>query len=105
MHNDPNVAFDLESTCATDKEAYDFMVHNAQWHRKLFLQRGKQGLFTNWVDSIACSKYAKNNRYVYIPGEKAVFMNPNTERSHIDNFLKIITEMSHNLSAKKVSKI
>ncbi|MDC9765157.1 pyridoxal phosphate-dependent decarboxylase family protein [Proteus mirabilis] len=103
--SDPNVAFDLESTCATDKEAYDFMVHNAQWHRKLFLQRGKKGLFTNWVDSIACSKYAKNNRYVYIPGEKAVFMNPNTERSHIDNFLKIITEMSHSLSAKKVSKI
>ncbi len=32
-------------------------------------------------------------------------MNPNTERSHIDNFLKIITEMSHSLSAKKVSKI
>lgn len=81
------------------------MVHNAQWHRKLFLQRGKKGLFTNWVDSIACSKYAKNNRYVYIPGEKAVFMNPNTERSHIDNFLKIITEMSHSFSAKKVSKI
>lgn len=40
--SDPNVAFDLESTCATDKEAYDFMVHNAQWHRKLFLQRGKR---------------------------------------------------------------
>lgn len=30
---DPNVAFDLELTCSTDKEAYDFMVHNTQWHR------------------------------------------------------------------------
>lgn len=92
--NDPQAMFAHELTCAGDKTAYDMMVRNSRWHRELFLKRGKAGLFTNWVDSIACSAYAEHNRFAYIPGEKAVFMNPVTQRHHIDAFAKMLKTMS-----------
>ncbi|VTP76209.1 pyridoxal-dependent decarboxylase [Proteus vulgaris] len=61
-------------------------------------------LLTGWI-LLPALNMRKNNRYVYLPGEKAVFMNPNTERAHIDNFMKILTEMSQDMSSKKVAKI
>ena len=94
LYDNPQSIFEYELSCASDKAAYESMRRNSQWHRKIFLDRGKAGLFTNWVDSIACSTYAEHNRFVYIPGEKAVFMNPMTERHHIDIFVDIIKEMS-----------
>lgn len=87
---DPNKEFERELQCANDRDAFDIMRRNSKWHRDLFLARGKHGLYTNWVDSIACSIYAPNSKYVYIPGEKAVFMNPNTQRKHIDAFLALL---------------
>ncbi len=95
MNADPQDIFNYELSCASDKAAYETMIRNSKWHRNLFLTRGKAGLFTNWVDSIACSTYAEHNRFVYIPGEKAVFMNPTTERHHIDEFVKMLKAMSH----------
>ncbi|HHR6079434.1 TPA: pyridoxal phosphate-dependent decarboxylase family protein [Providencia alcalifaciens] len=95
LNADPQDIFNYELSCASDKAAYETMVRNSKWHRNLFLTRGKAGLFTNWVDSIACSTYAEHNRFVYIPGEKAVFMNPTTERHHIDEFVKMLKAMSN----------
>ena len=60
---------------------------NNEWHRKLFLKRGKTGLFTNWVEFIAHTDYDELGRYERIPGEKAVFMNPATTRREIDIFI------------------
>jgi len=63
---------------------------NSLWHRKVFLNRGKVGLYTNWVESIAHTTYDEKGRYQYFPGEKAVFFNPLTQRTHIDQFVENI---------------
>jgi hypothetical protein len=51
------------------------------------LNRGKVGLYTNWVSFIAHTSYGDLGRYRQIPGEKAVFMNPATNRDAIDAFI------------------
>lgn len=61
---------------------------NSAWHRDVFLRRGKKGLYTNWVKSIAHTTYNEVGEFIAIPGEKAVFMNPRTERQHIDEFIE-----------------
>jgi len=60
---------------------------NTDYHRRIFLARKKQNLYTNWVEFIAHSDYDHKGRWSKIPGEKAVFMNPLTTRAYIDAFM------------------
>ena len=61
---------------------------NTAYHRELFLRRGKQHLYTNWVQFISHTKYDEHGNWDAIPGEKAVFMNPMTTRAQIDGFIR-----------------
>ena len=63
---------------------------NSAYHRKLFLDRGKVGLYTNWVEFIARTEYDEKGRFHKFPGEKAVFMNPLTTRKEIDIYIENI---------------
>ncbi len=48
-----------------------FMVHNAQWHRKLFLQRGKRDyLPTTGLILLLALSMQKIIAMFYIPGKK-----------------------------------
>ena len=72
----------------TDSHAYrQRVLLNSEWHRNVFLKRGKVGLYTNWVTAIAHTTYDDLNRFMAIPGEKAVFMNPRCTRDYIDKFM------------------
>jgi len=66
------------------------LERNTSYHRAIFKNRGKVGLYTNWVGTIAHSTYDELNNYNRIPGEKAVFMNPLTSRTEIDAFIKVV---------------
>lgn len=85
---DPEAEFLLEQSCMTNPEAMERMKRNSHYHRENFVQRGKFGLYTNWVEFIARSSYNAKGAYAYIPGEKAVFMNPATGREQIDQFIQ-----------------
>ncbi|MEK7415478.1 MAG: pyridoxal-dependent decarboxylase [Planctomycetota bacterium] len=60
---------------------------NNRYHRELFRRRGKIGLYTNWIESLAQSAYDQRGGYHRIPGEKAVFMSPHTGYEQIDAFI------------------
>jgi glutamate/tyrosine decarboxylase-like PLP-dependent enzyme len=64
------------------------LAANNRYHRQVFLDRGKVGLYTNWVSFIARTAYDGMGRYHRLPGEKAVFMNPATTRREIDEFIE-----------------
>ncbi|MGL6001779.1 MAG: pyridoxal phosphate-dependent decarboxylase family protein [Plesiomonas sp.] len=85
--SDPDAEFVFEQQCMTDADSMARMQRNAHWHREQFTDGGKFGLYTNWVEFIARSTYNAKGRYAYIPGEKAVFMNPATGREQIDQFI------------------
>jgi glutamate/tyrosine decarboxylase-like PLP-dependent enzyme len=70
------------------QEYHDRMKRNTDFHRKIFLRRGKLGLYTNWVDFICHTTHDEQDNHCYIPGEKAVFMNPRTTFKEIDIFLE-----------------
>ena len=73
---------------AQNSDEYDKRIKsNSEFHRKLFLEKGKEGLYTNWVESISHTSCDEQNHYKDIPGEKAVFMNPYTTRKEIDSFI------------------
>ncbi|PSU32126.1 pyridoxal phosphate-dependent decarboxylase family protein [Photobacterium lutimaris] len=80
--------FAKEQQCMTNPEYMEQLRRNSQWHRSVFKERGKVGLYTNWVEFISRSAYNPTGKYSYIPGEKAVFMNPATGRSQIDLFMR-----------------
>lgn len=80
--------FDLQNT----EEYLQRFERNSAWHRKLFLDRGKVGLFTNWVKFIAHTDYDEMGRMHKSPGEKAVFMNPLTTRKEIDIYIESICQ-------------
>ncbi|MEM7385850.1 MAG: pyridoxal-dependent decarboxylase [Verrucomicrobiota bacterium] len=84
---DPDGEFDFEYRIQGDTGYRNRVNGNSRYHREMFLQRGKVGLFTNWVGSIAHTDYDEKGRYRFIPGEKAVFMNPATTRVEIDRFI------------------
>ena len=71
----------------TNPDYAERLLRNNTWHREIFNQCGKVGLYTNWVEFISRSAYNKYGKYSYIPGEKAVFMNPATGRKQIDAFI------------------
>ena len=96
----PSVGFRLycPGIDAESEYAYEYRIQdqvdylervqrNTQWHRTAFLNRGKVGLFTNWVEFIAHTDYDDKGRIRKLPGEKAVFMNPVTTRKEIDTFV------------------
>jgi glutamate/tyrosine decarboxylase-like PLP-dependent enzyme len=63
------------------------LAANNRFHRQAFQDRGKVGLYTNWVSFIARTGYDEKGRYHRLPGEKAVFMNPAITRREIDEFV------------------
>ena len=85
---DPDTEFETERRITKDQAWEDLLGRNSDYHRKIFLGRGKKGLYTNWVDFIAHTDYDSFGRYRRIPGEKAVFMNPLTTYAHINEFLQ-----------------
>ncbi len=64
------------------------LQRNSLYHRDIFLRRGKVGLYTNWVEFICHTSHDEKDRHCYIPGEKAVFMNPKTTLVDIDKYLE-----------------
>jgi len=101
----PSVGFRIYNpqviTNAEDEYEYEFNIQNSveyierlkkndSWHRQVFLNRGKVGLFTSWVEFIAHTDYDEKGRIHKLPGEKAVFMNPVTTRKEIDIFIASI---------------
>jgi glutamate/tyrosine decarboxylase-like PLP-dependent enzyme len=68
-------------------EYHQRLQRNSLWHRDIFLRRGKVGLYTNWVEFICHTTHDDRDRHCYIPGEKAVFMNPRTSFEDIDKYL------------------
>lgn len=88
--SDADSEFDYEYQINDTEEYRTRVDRNSEWHRSCFQQRGKIGLFTNWVGFIAHTSYDDKGRYRKIPGEKAVFMNPVTTRKEIDLFVENI---------------
>ncbi len=71
-----------------DSEVYRRRVNrNSRYHREIFKRRGKRFLYTNWVEFISHTKYDEQGKWEPIPGEKAVFINPLTDRARIDSFV------------------
>ncbi|MEI6165850.1 MAG: pyridoxal-dependent decarboxylase [bacterium] len=85
--SDAEAAYDFEYQTSGSPEYLTWLQRNNDWHRQLFLQRGKVGLFTNWVEFVAHTAYDAKGRYHRLPGEKAVFLNPVTTRREIDLFI------------------
>jgi glutamate/tyrosine decarboxylase-like PLP-dependent enzyme len=57
------------------------------YHRRVFLNRGKAGLYTNWIEYVTHTDYDDCGHWIPLPGEKAVFFNAYTDQEHIDRFL------------------
>ena len=84
---DPDAEFDYEYRIQNTLEYKARLERNGNWHRQVFLNRSKIGLFTNWVTFIAHTGYDSKGRCHKLSGEKAVFMNPATTRKEIDIFI------------------
>lgn len=90
----PDAEFDFEYHIQPTAEYRARLDYNNQWHRETFTKRGKVGLFTNWVEFIAHTAYDEQSRFHQLPGEKAVFMNPATQRADIDTFIAHATPLN-----------
>ena len=84
---DAEAEFEFEYDFNEGEEYHQRLQRNSLWHRDIFLRRGKVGLYTNWVDYISHTAHDEKDRHCYIPGEKAVFMNPKTTFEDIDKYL------------------
>ncbi len=82
--------FDFEFNKDTSQEYLQRLARNTQYHRSIFEERGKKGLYTDWVGTIAHTTYDEINNFIGIPGEKAVFLNPLTSRKEIDAFIAVV---------------
>jgi len=74
----------------TSEENMEEVIHAAAYHRQNFVQRQGKVLNTNWIDSIARTEYNTQGQCLYLPGEKAVFLNPYTKRERIEHFVNSI---------------
>lgn len=83
----PETEFAYEYQYQNDVAYFERVKQNIEWHRQVFLAKGKVGLYTNWVESVINTTRDNRNHYLKLPGEKAVFMNPKTTRSEIDLFI------------------
>jgi glutamate/tyrosine decarboxylase-like PLP-dependent enzyme len=90
---DPALVSDPREELAYEKRFDDSDEHrartarNSAYHRGAFLRRGKQGLYTNWVEFVTTTGYSASGAWHPLPGEKAVFFNPLTDPAHIDAFI------------------
>ncbi len=89
---DPLAEWQAECDYSNTPEWHQRIDRNTKFHRELFLRKGKQHLFTNWVQFIAHTRYDEREKFEAIPGEKAVFFNPRTDFSHIDGFINDLRE-------------
>jgi glutamate/tyrosine decarboxylase-like PLP-dependent enzyme len=85
--SDPAAEYAQDKALSADPAYRRRIQRNNAYHREVFLRRGKRGLYTNWVEFATHTDYDANDRWEPLPGEKAVFMNPLTDRCHIDAFL------------------
>lgn len=85
---DEDEEFSYEYNYQHCEEYQHRLQRNSLHHRDIFLRRGKVGLYTNWVDFICHTSHDEKDRHCYIPGEKAVFMNPKTTLADIDVYLE-----------------
>lgn len=85
--HDAELEFDWELELKSKPDGAGRLEANNRYHRQVFQDRGKVGLYTNWVSFIARTGYDDKGRYQRLPGEKAVFMNPSTTRREIDKFV------------------
>jgi glutamate/tyrosine decarboxylase-like PLP-dependent enzyme len=90
---DPDVVRDAEAEFAWElalqntPEWEERVTRNSLYHREAFKRRGKEALYTNYVQSIAHTHYDARGHFRILAGEKAVFMNPLTTRDVIDRFV------------------
>ncbi|WPC73076.1 pyridoxal phosphate-dependent decarboxylase family protein [Vibrio porteresiae] len=84
--------FRRERDAFTSEKDMENVVHAAAFHRQNFQARKGQVLNTNWIDSIARTAYNANGQCLYLPGEKAVFLNPFTSRQRIEEFVANIDQ-------------
>jgi glutamate/tyrosine decarboxylase-like PLP-dependent enzyme len=91
---DPEAEFDYECRIQDCDEYRQRVERNSRWHRRVFLERGKAGLFTNWVAFAAHTGYDDKGQFHRLPGEKAVFMNPATTRHEIDTFVSLLSAIA-----------
>ncbi len=84
---DPREELILEKSSTLTESTRQRLAENSSYHRNVFVQRGKVGLYTNWIQYVTHTDYDEQGRWIPIPGEKAVFMNPHTQQAHIDQFL------------------
>ena len=84
---DPSSEFALEWDIENTPDWSERVDRNSLYHRAAFKRRGKFALYTNYVQSIAHTNYDEHGHYRFLPGEKAVFMNPLTRYEDIDSFL------------------
>ncbi len=85
---DAEKSFQEEREISAQQDYMDSLVNKTTYHRNNFLKRQGKHLKTNWIDSIARTHYDENGQCLYLPGEKAVFLNPNTTRQDIETFVK-----------------
>jgi len=85
--SDANTEFAYEKAFEKTEEYEQRVAQNTAYHRHSFLSRGKKYLYTNWVEYISQTNYDEKRRWGRIPGEKAVFMHPLTDRAQIDCFV------------------
>jgi glutamate/tyrosine decarboxylase-like PLP-dependent enzyme len=84
---DPAAEYAHDKALSNDPAYRRRVQRNNEYHREVFLRRGKRGLYTNWVHYAAHTDYGETDRWEALPGEKAVFFNPMTDREHIDAFI------------------
>lgn len=84
---DPHAELAMEKAWKDDPDHHARARRNNDYHRAVFLRRGKCGLYTNWIEYTTHTDYDDRGRWQPLPGEKAVFFNPRTDQVHIDRFL------------------
>ncbi|HAS6346791.1 TPA: aspartate aminotransferase family protein [Vibrio vulnificus] len=89
----PQALFYRERRLIRQKAYMESIVTSATYHRSNFLSRRGRYLKTNWVDSIARTDYNEVGHCLFLPGEKAVFLNPNTQRQNIESFVSNLNKL------------
>jgi glutamate/tyrosine decarboxylase-like PLP-dependent enzyme len=84
---DAAAEYRAESRFRDDREYRERLRRNNAFHRRVHARRKNSALHTSWAQAIAHSEYDGQGRCAVLPGEKAVFLNPATTRSHIDAFV------------------
>ena len=87
---DAAAELEYERSYSKSVEYRERVERNNKYHRSIFLARKKKNLYTNWVEFISATSYNDKGEWTKLPGEKAVFMNPLTDRARIDRFVETL---------------